>query len=264
MMTPVISRDGARIAFERTGRGPALIVVNGTMGFRAFYGDPPLAASLSNDFTVYLYDRRGRGESTDVGPYAVEKEIDDIEALVDHAGGQAFLYGVSSGAALALLAAGRLGTLKVPKIALYEPPYGSDTPEAKQEHAEMKKEIYRRLSHGRRGDVAEFFVSMLGTPPEGIQQLRQTADWTMMESVEHTVPYDFEVLGDGSIPGDTVAALDQPTLLLHGDRTMPFMIETARALADLIPKAQLRVLKDQTHEVNADVIAPVLRAYFAS
>lgn len=263
-MTHVISRDGARIAFEYTGNGPALIVVNGTMGFRAFYGDRPLARLLSDSFRVYLYDRRGRGESTDVGPYAVKKEIDDIEALIDHAGGEAFLYGVSSGAALALLAASSLGTSKVPKIALYEPPYGSDTPEARQEHAGMKKEIYRRISHHHRGDVAEFFISMLGTPPEAIQQMRQTTDWTMMESVEHTIAYDFEVLGDGSIPRDVASALAQPTLLLHGDQTMPFMIEAARDLADLIPQAQRRVLKDQTHEANAEVIAPVLRSYFTS
>jgi pimeloyl-ACP methyl ester carboxylesterase len=122
-MPTVKSKDGTIIAFDRQGSGPPLILVDGAMGSRAG-GPSELAALLSKDLTVYTYDRRGRNESTDTQPYSVQREIEDIEALVDEGGGSAFVYGISSGAALALEATARLGG-KVRGLALFEPPYSS-------------------------------------------------------------------------------------------------------------------------------------------
>ncbi len=134
-MSHILSKDGTRIAFDRTGHGPVVIMVNGALAYRGFYGGEELAARLSPDVTFIDYDRRGRGESTDTPPYAVDREIEDIEALIDEAGGSACLYGVSSGACLALLAAARLGPARVERLALYEPPYGSRDEREKQEFA---------------------------------------------------------------------------------------------------------------------------------
>lgn len=153
-MKIIMSKDGTTIAFEKSGQGPAVILVNGAMGYREFFGGRPLAAELSKEFTVYDYDRRGRGESTDTHPYAVEREIEDIEALIDEAGGTVYLYGISSGAVLALTAAAKLGAAKVAKLALYEPPFNSSDDKAKQDFARYTKRMAELLEANQRGDAA--------------------------------------------------------------------------------------------------------------
>jgi pimeloyl-ACP methyl ester carboxylesterase len=200
-MAHVTSKDGTHIAFSKTGQGDPVIIVNGAMGFREFYGDKLLASMLSKDFTIYIYDRRGRGESTDSIPYSVAYEIEDIDALIEDAGGSALLYGVSSGAALALHAAAKLGAAKVPRLALYEPPFGGDTEKDKQEFAAQRKQLHDSILHGNRGDAAAFFISALGTPPEALDGLRQSPEWPVMVGVEHTLAYDYAVLGDGGCSG---------------------------------------------------------------
>ena len=262
-MAHVISKDGTKIAFDKAGKGPALIIVNGAMGFRAFYGDKPLVSKLSNDFTVYTYDRRGRGESTDTKPYAVEREIEDIEAMIDDANGTSFLYGVSSGAALALLAAARLGPKKVQRLALYEPPYGSDKEKDKAEFASQKKRINELIRDGEPGDAAAFFVTALGTPPEALEGLRKSPDWEFMKSVDHTLAYDYEVLGDGAIPVEIAKKVRIPTLVMNGDKSFDFMRDAAESLSNLITNAHWEILKNQTHEVSADAMAPLLKEFFA-
>jgi pimeloyl-ACP methyl ester carboxylesterase len=262
-MSQVISRDGTTIAFDKSGQGPALIIVNGAMGYRAFYGDKPLVSKLSNDFTVYTYDRRGRGESGDTKPYAVEREIEDIEAMIDDANGTAFLYGVSSGAALALLAAARVGPKKVPRLALYEPPYGSDKEEEKADFAAQKKRINELIRDGEPGDAASFFVTALGTPPEALDGLRKSPDWAFMKSVDHTLAYDYEVLGDGAIPVGIAKTVRIPTLVMNGGKSFDFMRDAAESLSKVMPNARWEILKNQTHEVSADAIAPLLKDFFA-
>jgi pimeloyl-ACP methyl ester carboxylesterase len=261
-MSHVISKDGTRIAFDKSGKGPPIIIVNGAMAFREFYGDKPLVAALSNTFTIYTYDRRGRGESTDTKPYSREKEMEDIEALIDDAGGASFLYGVSSGAALALLTAARLGSAKVSKLALYEPPYDSDSEKNKADFALQKKRINELLRTGQRGDAAAFFVSSLGTPPEALEGLRKSKDWPVMQSVEHTLAYDYVVLGDGAIPVEIAKTVKIPVLVMNGDKSFDFMRDTAENLSKVMPNAQWKILKDQTHQVSPEVVAPVLRAFF--
>jgi pimeloyl-ACP methyl ester carboxylesterase len=149
------------------------------LAHRNLYGDKPLIAKLSEHFTVYVYDRRGRGESTDVQPYAVEREIEDIEALINDTGGSAYLYGVSSGAALALQTAAKLGPAKVLKLALYEPPYGQE----KQDFAKQKQRINELVRTGKPGEAVAFFMSEVGTPPEVIEGMKGSPDWDAIKTI---------------------------------------------------------------------------------
>jgi pimeloyl-ACP methyl ester carboxylesterase len=263
-MANVVSKDGTRIAYDRTGKGPAIIIVNGAFGFRAFHGDEALSAILSKEFTVYVYDRRGRGESTDTKPYTVDREIEDIDALIQEAGGVAYLYGVSSGAALALLAASKLGAVKVPKLALYEPPYGSDSDKDKADFIAQRKHIGDLISKGKRGDAAAFFVTSLGTPADALEGLRKSPEWPPMESVEHTLAYDYAVLGDGAVPVETAKAINTPTLVMNGDKSFDFMAEAAKKLSEALPNGDWKTLKGQSHEVSPEAMAPALTAFFKS
>jgi pimeloyl-ACP methyl ester carboxylesterase len=239
-------------------------MVNGAMGYREFYGGRDLAAKLSKDFTVYLYDRRSRGESTDTQPYAVEREIEDIEALIEEAGGSAYLYGVSSGAALALLAAAQLGPGKAAKLALYEPPYGSDDVKEKQDFAEQKTRLGELIKEGKRGDAAAFFISGMGTPPDVLEGIRRSPDWPVMVGVEHTLAYDYAVLGDGAVPIEAARTIAVPTLVLDGEKSMDFMHEAAETLGRVIPHARRKTLSNQTHDVSAEALAPVLKEFYHS
>ncbi len=261
-MPQVVSKDGTKIAYEKTGKGPPVIMVNGAMGYREFYGGRELAARLSKDFTVYIYDRRGRGESTDTLPYAVEREIEDIEALIDEAGGFAYLYGISSGAVLALRAAAKLGPTKVAKLALYEPPFNAGDDKAKRDFAEQRKRMDELLGAGKRGDAVAFFISGTGAPPEMIEGMKQSPEWQVMETVAHTLAYDYAVLGDGAVPLDIAKAATMPTLVMDGGKSEAFMHEAAEVLGKAMPHAERKTLKNETHEVSPETLAPVLRAFF--
>jgi pimeloyl-ACP methyl ester carboxylesterase len=253
----VTSTDGTEIAFDKTGTGPALIIVSGALSHRATL-DKSLVAKLSAHFTVYTYDRRGRGESTDVQPYAVEREIEDLAALVDRAGKSAYLFGVSSGAALAMQAAAKLGPAKVPKLALYEPPYGQES----ATFASQKQRVNELVKTGAPGDAAAYFMTAIGTPPEVIDGMKRSGQWEGIEKIDFTLVYDFEVLGNGAIPEDTARAVTVPALVMNGEKSMDFMQRTADRIAELMPRSQRKTLAGQTHQVNADATAPVLIAFF--
>jgi pimeloyl-ACP methyl ester carboxylesterase len=213
----VISKDGTRIAFEMSGQGPAVILVDGALSYRQYRGGRPLAAELAAGFTVYTYDRRGRGESTDTRPYVVEREVEDIEALIDEAGGSVYLYGVSSGAVLALKAAARLGTARVAKLALYQAPltFGD---KARQDFARYTKRMAELLEANKRGDAVAFFMADM-MPAELIERMRYSPEWPIMEALAPTLAYDNAVMGDGSLPVDDTKAATMPVLILDGRRT---------------------------------------------
>ncbi len=260
-MRKVISKDGTTIAFDRSGTGPAVILVDGALSYRAFGPMGPLAAFLAQHFTVYTYDRRGRGESTDTQPYAVEREIEDIEALIDEAGGPVYLYGVSSGAVLALKAAAKLGTAKVPKLALYEPPFNSDDDTAKQEFAQYTKRMADLLEANQRGDAVAFFMADM-VPAEMIEGMRQSPEWPIMEAVAPTLAYDNAVMGDGSPLVDDTKAATMPALILDGSESPAFMHEAAETLAKAMPQAQRNTLEGQTHRIAPEAVVPVLEEFF--
>lgn len=257
-MNEVTSNDGTTIAFDRLGEGPPVILVCGGSTDRA--SNAPLADLLAEHFTVFNYDRRGRGDSGDTPPYAVERELEDIEALIDAAGGSAFVYGTSSGAALALIAAssGR----PITKLALWEPPYILD--ENSRPPADQAEQYNEMIAEGRRGDAVEFFMSkVVGLPPEFVAFARTQPFWQAQEAIAHTLAYDATIMGDYSLPTERAAAVSAPTIVIVGGASLPFMSETAQALANAIPDAQIRTLEGQDHNVAADAIAPVLVEFFA-
>jgi pimeloyl-ACP methyl ester carboxylesterase len=258
----VTSKDGTVIAFEKSGKGPAVLLVDGTMGYRGYLGSRPLAAELSKSFTVITYDRRGRGESTDTQPYSVEREIEDIETLIDEVGGPVYLYGFSSGSVLALKAASRLGD-KIAKLALFEPPLNSNDYEAKQEFAVYSKRIAELLQANQRGDaVAAFLADMI--PAEVLESMRQSPEWPVMEAVAPTIAYDNAVMGDGSLPIEDAKAATMPTLVLDGGASPDFKHEAADALAKAMPHAQRKTLEAQTTMVSPESLVPVLVEFFAA
>ena len=193
-MNKVISKDGTQIAYETKGSGPAVILVDGALCYRSFGPMPHLAELLAPRFTVYIYDRRGRGESGNSKPYAIEREVEDIEALIKAAGGSAFVYGISSGACLALEAAIKLGD-KIRKLAMYEPPYNSEEA-ARQAWREYRKKLAELLAAGRRGDAAALFMGFVGTPADQIDGMRQAPMWPMFEAVAPTLAYDAAAMGE--------------------------------------------------------------------
>ena len=251
------SKDGTRIAFEKTGSGPAVIVVSGALSHRGLYRDP-LPARLAEHFTVYLYDRRGRGESTDVQPYAVAREIEDIGALLDDAGGSGYLYGVSSGGALALQAAATLGSSKVTRLAIYDPPYGQES----ADFARQKQRVNELVRTGERGEAAAYFLSAIGTPPEALEAMKRSPDWEAIKKIDFTLAYDYDVLGDGDVPREIVKTIRVPTLVMTGEKSMDFMGPAADRIAALVPQSQRKVLTGQAHQVEAEVMVPVLVEFF--
>jgi pimeloyl-ACP methyl ester carboxylesterase len=260
MTSAVTSQDGVKIAFEKTGNGPAIILVGGALSDRS--GGKPLAAQLGGHFTVYSVDRRGRGESTDAKTYAVEREIEDLAVLIKDGGGSAFLYGVSSGAALALQTAAKLGPGKVPKLALYEPPYGADDEKQKETFSGQKQRTNELIKTGKPGDAAAYFLAAIGTPPDALQKLQASPAWEPMKKTDFTLAYDYAVLGDGTVPETIARSIAVPTLVIDGEKTMEFMHATADRLANLIPGAKRKTLKGQTHQAAPEVVAPVLIEFF--
>lgn len=262
-MKTVTSKDGTTIAFDQSGKGPAVILVDGALQYRAFdQGMAQLADLLAQHFTVIHYDRRGRGDSTDTQPYALAREIEDIEALIDDAGSSASLYGISSGAALAMEAAIALPK-KVKKLAMYEAPY-NDAAAAQQAWREYTKQLGELLTARRDGDAVGLFMMLVGATADQVDEIRQTPMWPLWESVGHTLAYDhIAALGqEATIPTDRAARVVMPALVMDGGASYPFMHVTAMALANAIPNAQHRTLEGQTHEVAAEALAPVLIEFF--
>lgn len=260
----VTSRDGTSIAYERRGRGPAVILVGG--GLDDGSENAPLAAELAAHFTVHNYARRGRGDSGDTPPYAVEREIEDIEALIGEAGGSAHLYGVSSGGALAL-EAGAAG-LAFDKLAVYEVPYNvaDHWPERWRDYVVMLEAV---LAEGRRGDALELFMRLAGSSEEEITGAKNSPMWPGLEPVAHTLPYDAACLGDGRPPSARLARITQPTLVATGDARLPgaadwvlVLDQAADAIVASIPQAERQVLEGQSHVADPKAVAPVRKRFF--
>ena len=262
-MKTVTSKDGTTIAYDQYGTGPAVILVDGALQYRAFdQGHKQLAELLAPHFTVVHYDRRGRGDSTDTQPYAVAREIEDIEALIDAVGGSASLHGISSGAVLAMDAAIALDS-KVNKLSMYEAPC-NDEEQSKQTWREYIKNLTAALAENRNGDALALFMKLTGAPDEAIQQFRGDPMWQLFEAVAPTMAYDHTaIIGeDGSVPVDRARRVPVPTLVMNGGASYPFMHDTAVKLANAIPNAQHCVLEGQSHEVAAEALAPVLIEFF--
>ncbi|MFL9656017.1 alpha/beta fold hydrolase [Streptomyces sp. PB17] len=258
MEKTTVSGDGTRIAYARSGRGPAVVLVSGAMSTGATMA--PLAAELSGRFDVTVYDRRGRGESGDTAPYAVEREIEDLAALIEALGGEVSLYGMSSGGALALRAAA--SGLPVRRVAVYEVPYAVDDA-AVRAGAEYTEGLAEALGQGRRGDAVELFLRHTGLGEEMIRGARQSPMWAGMESVAPSLAYDDAVLGDGRVPRSEIAAINVPLLVLAGGASDAWWHAAARAIADAAPEGTYATVDRQTHMVEPGVLAPVLAEFLA-
>ena len=267
-MRTVISKDGTPIAFDRSGQGPALVLVAGATATRL--AEASLAAALAPHFTVFAYDRRGRGDSGDTPPYAVEREVEDLVALITEAGGSAFVFGHSSGAVLALETP-RLLPPRITKLALHEPPHIIDAthPPAPRNYAQHLMEL---VSSGRRGEAVAYFMTQVGVPAEMIAQMRHSPMWPGLEAVAHTLAYDVTIMGDTQ-SGDPSslrkwAAVRVPTLVMDGTvflgraESHVFLRHGAQALATILPDAQYRTLEGQDHGPADEVLAPALKAFF--
>jgi pimeloyl-ACP methyl ester carboxylesterase len=258
-METVTSKDGTTIAFDRLGSGPPVVLVCGGSVDRL--ADAAIAQELASDLTVLNYDRRGRGDSGDTPPYAIEREVEDIEAVIGAAGGEAFLWGSSSGAVLALIAAER--GLPIRRLALWEPPF---IPDGYPRPPEDQVEQYERMvAEGRRGDAVEYFMSkVVGLPPEFVEGAKQQPFWGPTEALAHTLAYDARIMADYRIPVERTARVTTPTLVVAGGADMPFMRESAQALADALPNGEARFLDGQGHDVDPAVLGPVLKGFFAA
>ncbi len=264
-MSKVHSKDGTAIAFERSGAGPSIILVDGAFCSRRFGPMPQLAPLLTQRFTVFTYDRRGRNESGDTAPYAVEREVEDLAALIAEAGGSTLVYGTSSGTALALHATTRLSTIT--KLALYEPPYVLDTsrPAVPSDYIDQFKAM---LASGRRGDMVAYFMTTgVGLPAEAVAAMRAMPMWPALEAVAHTLIYDAMCMGNFTLPPDLtkqMAARKVAALVMGGGASPEWLHHAVQAVAAGIPGAQLRMLEGQTHEVAVDALAPELNRFFAA
>jgi pimeloyl-ACP methyl ester carboxylesterase len=263
-MNKVISKDGTAIAYERVGNGPALILVDGALCYRAFGPSGPLAKVLAETFTVYRYDRRGRGESGNNPPYATEREVEDIDALIREAGGPAFVYGISSGAALALEAA-RLG-VPMRKLALYEAPFVADA-----SHPPMADDYLTRLremvAEDRRTEAVKFFMRRVGVPSIMLAIMPLTPPWKKLKGVAHTLPYDIEIVEPHQrgreLPAGQWSSVTIPTLVMAGSKSPGWMRNGMEQLARVLPHAELRTLEGQTHMVKPKPLAAELTEFFA-
>jgi pimeloyl-ACP methyl ester carboxylesterase len=259
-METVRSNDGTKIAYTKKGSGPVLIAVGGALSSSGM-GYTEFADRLAAHYTVYSFDRRGRGQSGDTLPYAVEREIEDIEALIKLAGEAVYLYGHSSGAALTFETAIKLRN-KIKKMALYEPPYAVDE-KALAEWKTFGNNLTPLLAEKHHAEAVVLFMKLTGKTDMQIEHMRHAPFWHVFESVAPTLAYDFAVVGEGGIPVEGAARVAIPTLILYGKNSFPFMAIVAEMLHNAIPNSHLEALEGQDHNPHTAVLAPILEKFFS-
>lgn len=260
-MPTITSADGTTIAYERSGSGPTLVLVDGGMCYRAAGPMRPLAALLRDTFTVYAYDRRGRGESSDTLPYAVAREVEDLQALIAQAGGEAYVYAISSGAALALATAA--AGPGITKLALYEPPFMAEVEDGTR-IKEYTQRLHELLDAGHKDDAVALFMTHVGIPAQVVASVRAQPGWAMLEAIAPTLAYDDELLAGGRVPRDLTSTITIPALVLGGGASPAGLQQAAKATAEALPTAEHRTLDGQTHDVAPDALAPVLVEFFGA
>jgi pimeloyl-ACP methyl ester carboxylesterase len=256
----VKSADGTAIAFERTGKGPPLILVGGAFCDRsAPTSGTPLAALLAHRFTVFSYDRRGRGESENTPPYAIDRELQDLAALITAAGGSAFVFGNSSGGLLAVDAAAQ--GLSIPKLAVYEPPVILDASRASSFEA-LAQELDEAAAGNRRSEAVElYFTKVMQMPAPAVAGMRKSPMWPGLEELAHTLGYDLRITARGPSRLGQVPAVRSATLVMDGGASPPWMRDAIRTLARAIPNARHHTLEGQTHAVDPKALARALEEF---
>jgi pimeloyl-ACP methyl ester carboxylesterase len=260
-MEKATSADGTTIAYDKWGSGSLVVIVGGAFNVRGSWAE--LAQVLAKDFKVVSYDRRGRGDSGDTQPYAVEREIEDISAVIAAAGAaeRVFAHGVSSGGALLLraVAAG----LPISKASVLEPPYRVEgAPPIPEDYVGR---LNRFIMEGRRGDAVAFFnTEAVGVPAEMTEQMKQSPMWAGLEAMAHTLAYDAEALGgnEHTVPGDLLAEVHVPVLAISSDNTAPWLRDAAITTADAIPTGKHQRLAGGFHDVPPQLLAPMLTDFY--
>jgi len=263
-MQIVTSRDGTKIAYECKGTGPVLVLVGGAFSERAFSGWIELIDALAGQFTIINYDRRGRGDSGDTAPYTVEREIEDLEAIIDDVGGSAIVFGMSSGAVLALRAVA--SGLNITQLALYEPPFML-TPDSRPP-ADFESSLQQFINADERGKaVHHFMVKGMGAPAFFIYMMRLFPAWSRLKAVAHTLPYDIAIMGDTMSGNPSTIeqwrSIEVETVVIDGEKSPASLRNASQALAKVIPDAQYSTLEGQSHKVSMTVLASRLKEYLA-
>jgi len=254
------SADGTRIAYEVTGSGPALVLVDGALCQRSMGPARPLAARLSPSFTVYAYDRRGRGESGQgETSYDAEREVEDLAAVIAVAGGHAHVFAASSGVALTLAAAAR--GVPIDRIVAYEAPFIVDDTRAPND-PELPARLRALVDAGDRGGAVTLFLRTVGAPAPMVAVMRVLPVWKKLTAVAHTLPYDLSLViaheQGRPLPEGLYDAVPQPTLVIAGGKSPAYLQNAQAALAGALPDGHLETLPRQTHMIKAKVTAPVV------
>ncbi len=264
-MDSVRSRDGTTIAFDRLGEGPPIILAGGAFSYRAFPKLVQLAELLAPRFTVINYDRRGRGDSGDTVPYAVQREIEDLQALIDAVGGSASFWGWSSGAVLGLRAAA--SGIEIEKLALFEPPFIVDDSRPLPP-ADFAARLDELTAADRRSEATKLFMTKaMGVPGMIVTLMRFSPFWSKLKATAHTLPYDWAILGDNMsgkpLSAEGWASVTAPTLVMAGEKSPAQLRQAALATAEVLPNAEHRELEGQSHNPSMKALAPVLEEFLA-
>lgn len=253
------SRDGTRIAYNKLGSGPTLLVVNGALGYRDMSFAKQLTTELAKYFTVIDYDRRGRGQSGDQRTYTVDREIEDILALIQQAAGDpCYVFAQSSGAALALRAAA--AGIPMRALVAYEPPYMVGNPKDRPA-ADYRERVTALIAEGRRDDAVKYFMLTVGVPRFFVALMRLFPFWKQMVATAHTLPYDAAIMEDFEFPARQLQSIHVPVIAAAGEKTTPTLKRAAEAVAETVPAAQHRLAPKMSHAVKPAVLAPLLRSW---
>ena len=257
-MDHVVSADGTRIAYDRLGAGPAVLLIGSGPVDRKSGPEAPLADLLAGQFTVYNYDRRGRGDSGDTQPYATDREFEDIAALIDGAGGSVMCYGDSGGGIIALQAAAR--GLPITRLAVWEPPY--IIPGARPAPAGYRDRQWALREQGRGGDMLELFLTeAVGMPTDMVAGMKAAPFWEDMAGRSAALAYDADMVGDFSMSQEQLKSVTVPVLVVDS-ASMPWLGTACQVLAGVLPDVARVTLADQPHNVDPAALAPVLTEFF--
>ncbi|WP_236005392.1 alpha/beta fold hydrolase [Amycolatopsis pittospori] len=256
MIDTIISADGTPIVVERRGAGPVVVIVAGASNDR--HGDEPLVAALTAEYSVVTYDRRGRGDSGDNLPYAVEREIEDLAAVVASLGEPVIVHGISSGGALALLAAA--SGVPMARLSVFEPPYRGEVEEVPEGYADEMRDL---VAADRWDDaVALFMMSAVGSPAEAVAEAKATPMWAELRSFAPTLVYDARVMGDSQVPAERLASITAPTLVVNSNGSTDWLKTAAAVTAKAVPGARHVELEGEFHNVPPERLAPELGAFY--
>jgi pimeloyl-ACP methyl ester carboxylesterase len=256
-METVRSADGIPIAFDRGGDGPALVLTMGAFCDRT--STTSLAALLATNYTVYEYDRRGRGSSGNSPVYSIEREVEDLAAVIGAAGGRAYVFGHSSGGALALEAAAR--GVPITKLAVWEPPYTADNV-GDGGSSEMLEDVGGRVAAGDNDSAAEVFISRTGTPPEVLESIKRSPAWPRMRDLAPTLLYDLMLCNHGFVPVERLGSITTPTVAFAGGASPAWADRATRLVAGAIPGADQFTVDGQSHAPADEILAPLLTEFF--